>query len=94
MNFETFKDGDKLPRISGPPLANLIESYFSAKDWLIEELELLIPSSLNYEDSVPNLLKCYKTVLSVSLLEKSVSTRHVELKTTCDAATMTEKGKY
>ena len=35
VNFETFKDGDKLPRISGPPLANLLDSYYFTKELVI-----------------------------------------------------------
>jgi len=35
VNFETIKDGDKLPRISGPPLANLLDSYYFTKELVI-----------------------------------------------------------
>ena len=47
----------RLPRLLGPSLVDLLESYFETKDFVIEELDLLKTTAFREQDSLPTLTK-------------------------------------
>ena len=72
----------KLPRLLGPSLEDLLESYFETKDFVIEELNLLKSAVFKEHDSLPNLIK-----ILVNLKSQSEPNPAKEM---CDASTKTD----
>lgn len=76
----------KLPRLLGPTLADLLESYFETKDYIVEELEILESVVFRGDDSLPSLSK---TLLEFLKTRISPAPQNI-LKQTCDATVNTD----
>ena len=75
----------KLPRLLGPSLADLLESYFETKDCIIEELDFFQTAVFRAHDS---LLTLTKTL--IENVKSQSTTISLPSKETCDASVNTE----
>ncbi len=81
----------KLPRLLGPSLADLLESYFETKEYVIEELDLLESVIFREHDSLPSLTKTLFQNVKTETVSKppketcdiSVNTEHLESDSLC-----------
>ena len=56
-NVFEFSVTDKLPRLIGPSLQELLEEYFQTKDFVIEELEFMGCKEFRAQDSLVTLMR-------------------------------------
>ena len=87
-HFKGFQPGHtphKLPRLPGPSLADLLESYLEASDFVIEELYLLKTAEFKEHDSLLSLTKTLVTSVKSQSAIASTTVREI-----CDVSVSTK----